>query len=228
MRTGLHVLLVFTHKKRSGIVDAMSVHNRGSVCPGKAFSATQIQINKRNDMKRLLAIFAATAAIVALPHQTYAQQGGGGGRGNFDPEQMRQRMMDRYKEVLEVKTDDEWKVIEPRIQKVTEARREASSMGGMRGMFGGGGRRGGGGGGDNQGDQAQNRRNFGPQPSAAATDLQKAIDSKASADTIKAKLAAYREDHKAKQASLEKAQEDLKKILNVRQEAAAVLAGLLD
>jgi hypothetical protein len=139
---------------------------------------------------------------------------------------MRQRMMDRYKEVLEVKTDDEWKVIEPRIQKVTEARREASSMGGMRGMFGG--RRPGGGGGDNQGDQAQNRRNFGPTPSAAATDLQKAIDSKASAETIKAKLAAYREDHKAKQASLEKAQEDLKKILNVRQEAAAVLAGLLD
>ena len=119
-------------------------------------------------MKKLLAMTAA-AAMVALPTLTQAQQGGGGGRGgrgNFDPEQMRQRMMDRYKEVLEIKTDDEWKVIEPRIQKITDARREVNS-GAMRGMFGG--RRPPGG--DNQGDQAQNdrRRAFGGEPSAAAT-----------------------------------------------------------
>jgi hypothetical protein len=180
-------------------------------------------------MKKLLAIVAAAAAMAALPTLTQAQQGGGGGggggRGNFDPEQMRQRMMERYKEVLEVKTDDEWKVIEPRIQKITDARREVNS-GAMRGMFGG--RRPPGG--DNQGDQAQNarRRAFGGEPSAAATALQKSIDSKDSAETIKTKLAALREEHKQKQANLEKAQEDLKKILNVRQEAAAVLAGLLD
>ena len=177
---------------------------------------------------------AVTAMLIGLPLQSNAQQGGGGGgggggRGNFDPEQMRQRMMDRYKELLGVKNDDEWKGIEPRITKVTEARREANA-GAMRGMFGGGGRRGGGGGGgDTQGDQANTRRNnFGPQPSAAATDLQKALDSGASTDTIKAKLAALREDHKAKQEKLEQAQADLKKVLNLKQEAAAVLAGLLD
>jgi hypothetical protein len=133
-------------------------------------------------------------------------------------------MMERYKEVLEVKGDDEWKVIEPRITKVTEARREVGFGGGMRGMFGP--RRPAA---ESQGDQQNDRRrNFGPPPSAAAQDLQKAIDSKASADTIKAKLAAYREERKQKQANLEKAQDDLKKVLSVKQEAAAVLAGLLD
>src|SRR5687768_10316220 len=78
--------------------------------------------NGRIDMKKLLTMVAALAALAAFPTDSFAQQGGGGGggggRGNFDPEQMRQRMMERYKEMLEVKTDDEWKVIEGRIQKV--------------------------------------------------------------------------------------------------------------
>jgi hypothetical protein len=179
-------------------------------------------------MKRSLAMLAAIAAIAFwLPVQTQAQGGGGGGgggRGNFDPEQMRQRMMERYKETL--KADDEaWKVIEPRIQKVTEARREVGAGGaGMRGMMMGQRRPGG----DNQ-DQGQNRRaNFGPQPSAAAQDLQKAVESNASADQIKSKLAAYREDRKAKQEKLDQAQAELKKVLSVKQEAMAVVAGLLD
>lgn len=183
-------------------------------------------------MKRLLAVLAAATAMVAWTNFSYAQGqgggGGGGGRGNFDPEQMRARMMERYKEMLEVKTDDEWKVIEPRITKITEARRDVGFGGGMRGMFGPGRPPGGGQGGDNQGDNQQRRRGGFGQQSAAAQDLQKAIDSKASADTIKQKLTAYREDRKSKQAALDKAQDDLKKVLSVRQEAAAVLAGLLD
>ena len=188
-------------------------------------------------MKRLLkpAVLAAVKAILVwLPIQGRAQPaggggGGGGGRGNFDPEAMRQRMMDGYKQALDVQSDDEWKVIEPRIQKVTDARMNIG-FGGMRGMFGGGRRGGGGGpgGGNAQGDQQPQRRNFGPQPSATAQSLQSAIEAKAPADQIKAKLEAYRQERKDKQAALEKAQEDLKKVLNVRQEAAAVLAGLLD
>jgi hypothetical protein len=163
----------------------------------------------------------AAALLVWIPTHTQAQ-----GRGNFDPEQMRQQMMDRYKEALDVKSDDEWKVIEPRIQKVLDARREVG-FGGMRGMFGP--RRGGGQGGENA-DQGQNqrRRAFGAQSSPAAQALQKAIDSNAPADEIKSKLAAYRDDRKQKQENLEKAQEDLKKVLKSKQEAAAVLAGLLE
>ena len=192
-------------------------------------------------MKKLLAMFAVVSAVALwAPNQGQAQTaggggggagggagggGGGGGRGNFDPAQMRQRMMDRYKESMDIQSDDEWKVIEPRIQKVLDAR-QAVMAGGMRGMFGGGPRRGGGG--DTGGDQAQPRRNFGPAPSVAATDLQKAIDSGASADTIKSKLAAFRDDKKEKQEKLDQAQADLKKVLKLKQEAAAVLAGLLD
>ena len=57
--------------------------------------------------------------------------------------------------------------------------------------------------------------------------MNKAIEDKAPADEVKAKLAKYRESRKAKEATVEKAQDDLRKALNPRQEAAAVLAGLL-
>jgi hypothetical protein len=182
-------------------------------------------------MKKLLkpALLAiATTLLVCLPTRTQAQPGPGGG-GNFDPAEMRQRMMDRYKEMLDIKSDDEWNVIQPRIQKVQDARRDVGFGGGMRGMFGGaGGRRGG----DNPagGDQAQRGggRGFGGQPSATAQALQSALEAKAPTEQIKTKLDAYREERKQKQAALAKAQEDLKKVLNVRQEAAAVLAGLLE
>ena len=44
---------------------------------------------------------------------------------------------------------------------------------------------------------------------------------------MKAKLTKFREARKDKEAKLAKAQEDLKKVLSVKQEAAAVLMGLL-
>jgi hypothetical protein len=148
------------------------------------------------------------------------------GRGNFDPEQMRVRMMERYREALEVKSDDEWKIIETRITKVSDARRE---MGGFGRGFGGPGGRGGGGrgGGDGNNDGGGERRRFGGEPSPEAEALQKAIEAKASNDEIKAKLAKYREAQKTKQANLEKAQDELRKVLSVRQEANAVMMGLL-
>lgn len=59
------------------------------------------------------------------------------------------------------------------------------------------------------------------------TDLQKALDDKARAEEVKAKLAKVREARKAKEAALEKAQEELRKSLSPRQEAGAVLVGLL-
>jgi hypothetical protein len=152
------------------------------------------------------------------------------GRGNFDPEQFRQRQMERYREQLEVKNDDEWKIVSARIDKVFEARREVGFGGGF--GRGGGGRRGegnGGGatGGGDQGGDRERRSRFGGEPSPEAEALQKAIDSKASADEIKAKLAKYRESRKAKEAKLTAAQDELRKVLSVRQEAAAVMGGLL-
>ena len=58
--------------------------------------------------------------------------------------------------------------------------------------------------------------------------MQKAIDSNAPTGQIKAALEKYRAAHKDKEAKLAQTQEDLRKVLTVRQEAQAVLLGLLN
>jgi hypothetical protein len=174
----------------------------------------------------------ALATLLGASQLAAQQQGQGGqggqGRGNFDPERMRQMMMDNVREQFGIKSDDEWKVIEPRVQKVMDARRDVGFGGGM-GMFRPGGRRRGGAGGDanNQADNNNRRPRFGGEPSPEAQDLQKAIDANASKDVIEAKLAKFRESRKKKQAQLEQTQEELRKVLTVKQEASAVLMGLL-
>ena len=188
-------------------------------------------------LKQMLAVGAA-AVVLGLGTGNSVAQDGGPGRGNFDPEQFRQRMMERYKERLEVTNIDEWKLIQERIEKVTTAQRDARS-GGFGGFGGGrGGRRGGGAGGDtapapaaaaaaDAGATARNRGGFGGEASPDADALQKAIDAKASPEELKTKLAKLRDSQKEKEAKLVKAQEDLRAVLTVRQEATAVLMGLL-
>lgn len=182
-------------------------------------------------LNRSLVLAGASALLcLGVSQNALAQQDnpGGpppGGRGNFDPSQFRQRMMDRLKEQLEITDDSEWKAIQPMIQAVMEARMGA--MAGMgRGMFGGPRRAGGGGGDNNNGDQPR-RGPFGQPPSAEAEALQKAIDAKAPKAEIKAALDRFVAYRKAKQAELEKAQEELRKVLTSRQEAIATLNGLL-
>jgi len=149
---------------------------------------------------------------------------GGGGRGNFDPAQMQQMYLERLREDLEVKEDDEWKALEPVIQKVLDTRRQVDGDR-MRGMFGRRGRdRGADAGG---GDQGPRRGGFMGQPSPEAEALQRAIDGKASNSELKAALAKFVESRKAKQAELEKAQTELRKVLSLRQEAVATANGLL-
>jgi hypothetical protein len=149
------------------------------------------------------------------------------GRGNFDPAQFRQRMMDNYKERLEVNSDAEWKIIEERIDKVMTAQRE-TRVGG-RGFGGPGGRRGGGGP-DGPPPDSGTRTNRGGMFNAENPDadaLQKAVEAKASSEELKTKLAKLRASLKEKEANLAKAQDELRKVLSVRQEATAVLMGLL-
>ena len=153
-------------------------------------------------------------------------QGGGrrgGGGGNFDPAEMQQRMLERVRDEMSVTNNDEWKVIETRLQKVMDARRDVG-VPGMGRMFG---RRGGPPGGDNSNADRPRRGGFGT-PSPEMEALQKAIDSKAPADQVKAALQKYRDSQKAKQAALEKSQADLQKVLSVKQEAVAVSMGLLN
>ena len=131
--------------------------------------------------------------------------------------------MERVKEQLEVTDETEWKALEPIVQKVMDARREAM-VGGMGGMFRGRGQRGGGGG----GDQQNRRPGFFGEPSAEAQALEKAIDSKASKEELKAAMAKVRAAKKEKEAKLKEAQENLRKVLTLRQEAIAVSNGYLD
>lgn len=167
------------------------------------------------------------AGMMASTGTTLAQQGGGGQggqggrgqRGNFDPAQMQQRIMERYREQLEIKGDDEWKAIEPLVTKINEARRDVGFGGMPRGMMGRGGQ-----GGNNPGGG----RGFGGDPMPELEALQKAIESNASAADIKSALAKYRDARKAKEAALAQAQDNLRKVLTTKQEAQAVMIGLMN
>jgi hypothetical protein len=141
-----------------------------------------------------------------------------------DPAQMRQMMLERMREHYDVKNDAEWKVISERIEKVIEAR---SAVGGGAGGLGGFGGRGPGGPGGGGGRGPGGPGGFNGQPDPEAEALLSAIQSNASADDLKAKLAKLREARKQKTAKLEKAQSDLREVLSARQEAVAVMAGLL-
>lgn len=139
--------------------------------------------------------------------------GGGGNRGNRDPAQMRERMMSRLKEQMGA-TDDEWKVMEPKINKVAEAQREARA-----GNFGGGGR-----GGDRGGD-GQPQTALGK----ASQDLRDTLQNKdASPEEITQKLKGFRDAREKAQDDLRTAQKDLKEILTQRQEAVLVVNGMLE
>jgi hypothetical protein len=198
-------------------------------------------------LKAIVGVFLGVAALWLGGGNLLAQddQGpgpggpGGGPGGDFDPAQFRQHMMDQIRKNMSVTNDDEWSAIQPLIQKVMEARREANNGGGM-GMpgpgFGPGGP--GGPGGNSQGPGGPGGAGggpggfggggrFGPQASDEQKALQKALDDHAPIPQIKNALAQYRAARKEKQAKLEAAQASLKSVLTLEQEAQAVLMGLL-
>ncbi|MDP6904517.1 MAG: hypothetical protein QF406_08730 [Verrucomicrobiota bacterium] len=138
--------------------------------------------------------------------------GRGGDRGGFDRSQIMDRIMDRYRENLGFSVA-EWKVVRPKVQAVMDNRISGAS--GMMSMFGGGSRRGRGGSSSDEKSPTSDLRDLLEKENPAKGD-------------IKAKLAAYRADRKAREAKLKKAQEDLRQLLTIKQEAQAVLAGLLN
>lgn len=129
-------------------------------------------------------------------------------------------MMAAMREEFGVADDAEWALILERINKINELRRASFSGGmGMRMMSGPG----------MGGGAAEGRRmNGGSFPSNPETEaLQSAIKNNAPDAEIKERLTHLREVRKENEAKLEKAQEDLRAILSVRQEAIAVTLGLL-
>ena len=183
-------------------------------------------------MKQLFAICGMAAALICGAGAVSAQQtpGGGGGGGfggrgggNFDPAQFQQRMMDRYRDQLEFTNDADWNAVQPLVQKVMDAQRDvrASQMQGMRMMF----RRPG----QQQDDNSRRSRfsAFMGQPSAEFTALQDAVNNNAPEAQIKDLLARYNASQQAKQDKLKSAQDNLRAVLSVKQEAEATLVGLL-
>jgi Spy/CpxP family protein refolding chaperone len=183
-------------------------------------------------IKQILAICGAVAALVLSAGQVSAQNDnggggggggggfGGGGGGGFDPAAFQQRMMDNVREQLNFTNDADWSAVQPLVQKVMDARRDAGGAGFGR-LF----RRrnadnnGGGGGGGNR---------FGPPPSPEAQALQSALDNNAPDAQVKDLLTKYQAAQKTKQAALKQAQENLRAVLTPRQEAQATLLGLID
>ena len=137
------------------------------------------------------------------------------GRGNFDPAAMQERQMTFLREQFAVTDDAEWTLIAERITKVSEIRR--STLGG--GGFGRGATQGGGGGGGNR----PTRATANPEQDALRT----ALTDKLPDAEIKSRLARLRDVRKENETKLTKAQEDLRAVLTLRQEAIAVMAGLL-
>lgn len=206
-------------------------------------------------LARMMAgVLGATLTFGAI---TYGQQQPPeGGPPNFA--QMRQEMMDRLKEAISA-SDDEWKVIQPRIEKVQDLQRQTGGRG--PGMFLGPppGGPGGPGGADNANAPQAGRDNAGgpgpggPPPGGPdrvflgpggpggpggqtpsevqqkQMDLRETLQAQdASPDEVKAKVTALREARARAKAQLAQAQEELRGVLSLRQEAVLVTFGMLE
>jgi hypothetical protein len=172
------------------------------------------------------AICEENAAPAAAPAATpAAAPGAPGGR---DPaqmqqrmEQFRQQMSDRQKQAFGA-TDEEWKVLQPKIEKVQTLARQ--SRGGM--SFMGGRGRGGPGGNDRGGPPSDHPQS---EVEKKAEALRKILENKeAKAEEIKAALTGLREARATAKKELEVAQKELREVLTVRQEAQCVAMGILE
>ena len=153
------------------------------------------------------------------------RQGGGGGGGfGGDPAQMQQRLMDNVKTDLEFTNDEEWTAVQPLVQKVLDASRDAGQRNPIRALFG---RNRGQQGGQGGGQPGRGGGMFG-QPSPEQEALSNALEQNAPAAQVKDLLAKYKASQKAKQAKLDAAMADLKKVLTPKQEAEAYVLGLVN
>ena len=162
--------------------------------------------------RRTTVLSVVVGALALLPTFASAQQD----RGQF-----RERFEQMMKERLGT-TDEEWKVLQPKIEKVQTAQRSS------RGGFGGFGGRGGGGGGGGNRDRGGDSENASP-VQKAQRELSTALENKDTpAEEISKKLTALREAREKGRAELAAAQKELKEVLTARQEAVLVTFGMLD
>lgn len=174
-----------------------------------SIAAALHQQNTRLERERAQANVGAAQAGQQQNGRDRERGGDRGGPGGG----WQQRFQERLRESLNV-SDEEWQVIQPKIEKVQAAQRNRGGFGGF-----GGGRRGGGG--DGQGPDTPVTR--------ASNDLRTTLENQnASADEVAQKLEALRAARKQAEADLNAAREDLKSVLTQRQEASLVLMGILE
>lgn len=177
-------------------------------------------------LRRRMVLALATAGMVgvcwlaqAICQDAPARKGRRDGTGDSSRmAEFRQRMEQRMREQLGA-TEEEWKVLQPRIDKVRQLMRQ--TRGGFS-AFGGRGRRPG-----------------GAQPAATPAREQSDVEKKTEAlrslladkastpDAVKAALEALRKAREKAEEDLAVARKELQEIVTVRQEAALVLTGVL-
>ena len=204
---------------RSGLPSPMSTLSRFSLSP--VFPRARVLGAIASAL--LISVTSSTVLAQNADDAARRRKGGSGedaGRRGSNPEDGQARMMTALRERLEVPDDEEWKIISERISKVAELRRSAGGgLGGFPGFAG----RGQPPGGDSKGSGRGTRAPGNPELAA----LQSAIRDKLPEAEIKSRLDRVRETRKQNEAKLSKAQEELRAVLSVRQEAVAVVFGLL-
>jgi hypothetical protein len=128
---------------------------------------------------------------------------------------MEQHMIQSIQNQLGFTNASDWSAVQPLVKKVLDDQR--ALRGNMRRLFGRGGPGGPGGPGGN--DQPSD-------PTANA--LQSAVDGNAPKDQLKDLLTKCQASRKEKQDALAAAQDNLRQVLTVKQEAQATLLGLLN
>ncbi|TKJ34697.1 MAG: hypothetical protein CEE38_17665 [Planctomycetes bacterium B3_Pla] len=186
--------------------------------------------------KTILGVAAVLVIGLLLASQSLSQpeqrgqRGGPGGR-QFDPARMRQMMEQRMREQLGA-TEQEWKVLGSRVTKVAELGRQTSGFGRGGMMFGMGGRRGGPGGpgGNRFGGGRPGAPDREPTAVEKAQEQLRTVleDTSATPDQIKTQLTALRKARETAKQQLAAAQQKLREIITVRQEATLVMMGMLD
>jgi hypothetical protein len=123
------------------------------------------------------------------------------------------RAMIKLREQLEITDDAEWELIAERIAKLTELRRTLAGTSGIRSAI--------------VGDKVKPAGRTDRTARQEQDALRSAVRDKLPDAEIKSRLARAHEVHQQNEAKIQKAQEELRAVLTVRQEAVAVVAGLL-
>jgi hypothetical protein len=167
-----------------------------------------------------------SVAVAVLAAGSYAQtkpnkierrdmkrEAGAAPDGKVAADDAQSRAMSKLREQFEVSDDAEWEVIAARIAKVGELRRVVAGTAGFRGVV----------------SLSDKSKRSGRSDSAHLEQdaLRSAVRDKLPDAEIKQRLARMHDVHRENEAKLVRAQEELRAILTVRQEAVAVMAGLL-